>query len=53
MNCVLLSVMMEFETLNRWIMSWKKSMACSDLILVIGRDSIYLENLLMVTSKCV
>jgi hypothetical protein len=51
-NCVLLSVMMEFGTPNRWMMLWKKSTACSDLILVIGRTSIHFENSSMVTSRC-
>jgi hypothetical protein len=35
-NYVPLSVMMEFETLKRWMMSVKKRTACSDLICMIG-----------------
>jgi hypothetical protein len=34
-------------------MSIKNSIACSDLMLLIGRASIHLENLSMVTSKWV
>ena len=53
MNCVPLSVMMEFGTPNRWMMSVKNNMACSDLITVIGQASIHFVNLSTVTSKCV
>jgi hypothetical protein len=49
----LLSVMMQLETPKRWMMSVKNNTACSDLTLVMGRASIYLENLSMVTSKWV
>jgi hypothetical protein len=35
------------------MMSRKKSMTCSDLILVIGHASIHFENLSMVTRRCV
>ena len=35
-NCVPLSVMMEFGNPNRWTMSVKNNMACLDLITVIG-----------------
>jgi hypothetical protein len=52
-NCVLLLVMMEFGTPNRWLISRKKSTTCSDLILVIGHASIHLENLSTTTSKWV
>jgi hypothetical protein len=41
MNCVPLSVMMEFETPKRWMMLRKNSTACSDLITEINRASIY------------
>jgi hypothetical protein len=51
-NCVPLSVMMEFETPKRWMMFVKNAIACSDLMLVKGRTSIHLENLSMVTSRC-
>ena len=53
MNCVPLSVMMEFRTLNRWMMSVKNNTAYSDLITVIGRASIHFMNLSIATSKCV
>jgi hypothetical protein len=46
-----LSVMMEFGTPNRWMMSIKNDTACSALRFVIGRASIHLENLSTVTSK--
>jgi hypothetical protein len=45
--------MMQLGTPKRWTMSVKNSIACSDLMLVIGRASIYLENLSMATSKWV
>jgi hypothetical protein len=40
-------------TPKRWMMSVKKSTACSNLMLVIGRASIHLENLSIATSKWV
>jgi hypothetical protein len=46
-----LSVMMQLGTPKRWMMSVKNSAACSDLTLVTGQASIYLENLSMVMSK--
>ena len=46
-NCVPLSVIMELGTPNRWMISVKNSTACSALILVMGRTSIHLENLLI------
>jgi hypothetical protein len=52
-NCVPLSVMLEFGTPNQWLMSRKKSTTWSDLILVMGHASIYLENLSMAASKLV
>jgi hypothetical protein len=45
--------MMQLGTLKRWTMSEKNSIACSDLMLVIGQASIHLENLSMATSKWV
>jgi len=36
-NCVPLSVIMELGTPNRWMISVKNSIACSALILVMGR----------------
>jgi hypothetical protein len=51
-NCVPLSVMMEFGTPKRWMMFVKNATACSDLMLVKGRTSIHLENLSMATSRC-
>jgi hypothetical protein len=51
-NWVPLSVMMEFGTPKRWMMLVKNAIACSDLMLVRGRTSIHLENLLMATSRC-
>jgi hypothetical protein len=51
-NCVPLSVMMEFGTPKRWMMFVKNATACSNLMLVRGRTSIHLENLSMVTSRC-
>ena len=50
-NYVPLSVMMEFGTLKRWMMSRKNSIACSDLIMEMGRASIHFVNLSIVTSK--
>jgi hypothetical protein len=52
-NCVPLSMMMEFETPKRWMILVKNATACSDLILVKGRTSIHLENSSMATSRCV
>ena len=52
-NCVPLSVMMEFGTPKRWMMSRKNSTACSDLIVEIGQASIHFVNLSMVTSRWV
>ena len=52
MNCVPLSVMMEFGTPKRWIIFLKNAIACSDPMLVKGRTSIHLENLSMTTSRC-
>jgi hypothetical protein len=51
-NCVPLSVMMEFGTPNRWMMLVKNATACLDLMLVKGQTSIHLENLSMATSRC-
>jgi hypothetical protein len=51
-NCVPLSVMIEFGTPNRWMMLVKNAIACSDLMLVKGRTSIHLENLSMATRRC-
>ena len=53
MNYVPLSVIMEFGTPNRWIISVKNSTACSALILVMGQISLHLENLSIVTTKWV
>jgi hypothetical protein len=52
-NCVPLSVMIEFGTPNRWMMLVKNATACSDLMLFSGRTSIHLENLSIATSRCV
>ena len=52
-NYVGLSVMMEFGTPKRWMMSRKNNTACSDLIVEIGRASIHFVNLSTTTSKCV
>jgi hypothetical protein len=52
-NCVLLSVMIEFGIPKRWMIFVKNATACSDLMLVKGRTSIHLENLSMATNKCV
>jgi hypothetical protein len=46
-------MMMQLGTPKRWTMAEKNSTACSDLMLVIGRASIHLENLSMATSKWV
>ena len=53
MNCVPLSVMMEFGTPKQWMMLVKNATACSDLMLFRGLTSIHLENLSMATSRCV
>ena len=53
MNCVPLSIVMEFGTPKRWTISRKNSTACSDLIIEISRASIHFVNLSTVTSKCV
>jgi hypothetical protein len=37
-NCVPLSVMMEFGTPKRWMILVKNATACSDLMLVKGRE---------------
>jgi len=52
-NCVPLSVIIEFGTPNQWMISVKNSAACSALILVMGQTSIHLESLSIVTSKSV
>jgi hypothetical protein len=52
-NCVSLSVMIEFGTPKWWMIFVKNSTACSDLMLVKGRTSIHLENSSMATSRCV
>jgi hypothetical protein len=52
-NCVPLSVMMEFGIPKRWMIFVKNATACSDPMLVRGRTSIHLENLSMATSRCV
>jgi len=49
-NCVPLSMMMEFGTLKHWMMSRKNSTACLDLIAEIGRASIHFVNFSTVTS---
>jgi hypothetical protein len=51
-NCVPLSVMLEFGTPKRWMMLVKNATACSDLMLIRGQTSIHLENLSMATSRC-
>jgi hypothetical protein len=38
---------------KRWMMLVKNATACSDLMLFRGRTSIHLENLSMVTNRCV
>jgi hypothetical protein len=48
-----LSVMIEFDTPNLWMMSVKNDTAYSDLRLVIGRASIHFENLSTETSRWV
>jgi hypothetical protein len=40
-NCVPLSVMMEFGTPKRWMMLVKNATACSDLMLFRGLTSIH------------
>jgi hypothetical protein len=46
-----LSVMMEFDTTNLWMMSVKNETTYSDQRLVIGRASIHFKNLSIVTSR--
>ena len=53
MNYVPLSVMMVFGTPNLWMISMKNNTACLDLIRLIGRASIQLENLFIATSRWV
>jgi hypothetical protein len=48
-----LSVMMEFGTPKRWMMSVKNVTACSALRFVMGRTSTHLENLSIATNKWV
>jgi hypothetical protein len=43
---------LEFQTPKRWMMSRRNYMACSDLIVEIGRASIHFEDLSTVMSKC-
>jgi hypothetical protein len=52
-NCVPLSVMIEFGTPKRWMMLVKNATACSDLMLFRRRTSIHLENLSIATNRCV
>jgi hypothetical protein len=52
-NCVPLSVMMEFGIPKRWMIFVKNATAYSDPMLVKGRTLIHLENLLMATNSCV
>jgi hypothetical protein len=52
-NCVPLSVMMEFGTPKRWMIFVENATACSDLMLVKGRTSIHFKNLSIATSRCV
>jgi hypothetical protein len=52
-NCVPLSVMMEFGIPKRWMIFVKNATACPDPMLVKGRTSIHLDNLSMATSRCV
>jgi hypothetical protein len=52
-NCMPLSVMIEFGTPKRWMIFVKNATACSDPMLVKGWTSIHLENLSMATSRCV
>jgi hypothetical protein len=51
-NCVPLSVMMEFGTPKRWMIFVKNATACSDPMLVRGRTSIDLENLSTAINRC-
>ena len=53
MNCVSLSMIMELGTPNWWIISVNNSTAYSALILAMGRTSIHMENLSIMTSKWV
>jgi hypothetical protein len=52
-NCMPLSVMIEFGTPKGWMIFVKNATAYSDPMLVKGRTSIHLENLSMATSRCV
>jgi hypothetical protein len=52
-NCMPLSVMIEFGSPKRWMMLVKNATACSDLMLFRGQTSIHLENLSIATSRCV
>jgi hypothetical protein len=52
-NYVPLSVMIEFGIPKQWMIFVKNATACSDLMLVKGRTSIYLENLSTATNRCV
>jgi hypothetical protein len=51
-NYVSLSVIIEFGTLKRWMMSVKNLTVSSDLIFAIGHASIHLVNLSTTTSRC-
>jgi len=53
MNCVPISVIMEFETPKQYTMSRKKATFCLDVIVFRGLVSIHLVNLSTATSKCV
>jgi len=50
---VSLSMIIEFGTPKRWMMSRKNSMACSNLIVEIDQASVHFVNLSTVTSKYV
>jgi hypothetical protein len=52
-NCLPLSVMMEFGIPKRWMIFVKNATVYLDPMLVKGQTSIHLENLSMVTSRCV
>jgi hypothetical protein len=52
-NCVPLSVMIEFGIPKQWMIFVKNATARSDLMLVKGQTSIHLENLSMATIRCV
>jgi hypothetical protein len=51
-NCVPLSVMMEFGTPKRWMIFVKNATTSLDPMLVKGQTSIHLENLSMATNRC-